>query len=105
EDAANLQTTYGFPIDLTAQMALELGLGVDLDGYHAAMERHRVVSGQGREQKVVTAVQGALPSTDDSLKYKGLAAKAKIVAWVKDNLVGLSGKLGPGDEVALVLDT
>ncbi len=104
EDAANLQTTYGFPVDLTAQMALELGLGVDLEGFQQAMDRHREVSGQGREKIAITAVQGDLPPTDDSLKYKGLTAKGKLVAWVKDNIVGSGGKLGAGDEVALVLD-
>ncbi|MCI0681325.1 MAG: alanine--tRNA ligase [Gemmataceae bacterium] len=104
DDAAHLQTTYGFPIDLTAQMALEKGLGIDLEGYQAAMERHREISGQGREKSVIAAVQGDLPATDDSLKYKGLTAKAKIVAWVKGNLVGASGKLGPGDQVGLVLN-
>lgn len=114
EDAANLQTTYGFPIDLTAQMALERGLGVDLDGYQKAMERHREISGQGRDKSVVTALQGELPPTNDSFKYKrtlgpgGIeevpSIKAKIVAWVKDNRVGTKGKLGGGDQVALVLD-
>jgi alanyl-tRNA synthetase len=46
--AADLQTTYGFPIDLTEQMARELHLEVDRAGYEQAMDRHRVVSGQGR---------------------------------------------------------
>jgi len=104
EDAANLQTTYGFPFDLTAQMALENGLSVDVAGYEKAMGRHREISGQGREKTVVAAVQGELPATDDSLKYKGFTAKAKIVAWLKDNVVGTGGKLGAGDQVALVLD-
>jgi alanyl-tRNA synthetase len=104
EDAANLQTTYGFPFDLTAQMALENGLSVDVAGYEKAMDVHRTISGQGREKTVVAAVQGALPATDDSLKYKGLVAKAKILAWLKDNLVGTGGKLGVGEQVAVILD-
>jgi alanyl-tRNA synthetase len=104
EDAANLQTTYGFPIDLTAQMAVEAGLAVDLQGYQEAMERHRKVSGEGREKMVLSAVQGDLPPTDDALKYKGLAAKAKIIGWVKDNLVGNSGAFNTGDQIALLLD-
>lgn len=104
DNTANLQTTHGFPKDLTVQMALELGLAVDEAGYEAAIEKHREISGQGREKIVVSAVSGDLPKTDDSLKYKGLAAKGKIVAWVKENLVGTSGKLMPGDQVALVLD-
>ncbi len=103
-DMANLQTTYGFPSDLTLQMAQELSLTVDEAGYEEAIQKHREVSGQGREKMVVSAITGELPRTDDSLKYKGNIAKCKIVAWVKDNLVGTSGKLAPGDQVGLVLD-
>jgi alanyl-tRNA synthetase len=102
--AADLQTTYGFPIDLTEQMAAELKLGVDRAGYEAAMERHRIVSGRGREKFAVTAVQGDLPKTDDSLKYKKFTAKARVTGWVKDNLVGDTGQFNAGDEVALFLD-
>ncbi len=103
-DTANLQTTYGFPKDLTLQMAQELSLTVDEAGYEEAIQKHREISGQGREKIVVSAVSGDLPKTDDSLKYKGLTAKGKIIAWIKDNLVGPSGKLLPGDQVGLVLD-
>ncbi len=104
KEAADLQTTYGFPIDLTKQMAEELGKAVDDAGYESAIEEHRRISGKDRESTVISAVQGELPKTDDSLKYKGLTGKAKILAWVKGNLVGESGKLATGDQVALVLD-
>ncbi|MFO0969262.1 MAG: alanine--tRNA ligase [Gemmataceae bacterium] len=104
EDAANLQTTYGFPVDLTAQMAVENGLAVDLEGYQRAMDKHREVSGQGREKTVITAVQGDLPPTDDKLKYKPGPAKAKIIGWVKENLVGNSGAFNAGDQIALLTD-
>jgi alanyl-tRNA synthetase len=104
EAVANLQTTYGFPKDLTLQMAQELSLVVDEAAYEEAFEKHRAISGQGREKTVVSAVSGDLPKTDDSPKYKGLTSKGKIIAWIKDNLIGTSGKLLPGDQVALVLD-
>ena len=102
--AADLQTTYGFPIDLTEQMASELKLAVDRAGYEVAIDRHRIVSGQGRDKSAVSAVQGDLPKTDDSLKYRKLTAKAKVIGWVKDNLVGDTGQFNAGDEVALLLD-
>ncbi|MBX9681105.1 MAG: alanine--tRNA ligase [Gemmataceae bacterium] len=102
--AADLQTTHGFPIDLTVQMALEEKLTVDMAGYDAAMKEHEDVSRGGKGGAMIAAIQGTLPATDDSLKYKGLVGKGKILAWVKGNLVGESGKLGPGDQVALVLD-
>src|SRR4029079_3996087 len=93
-----------FPIDLTKQMAEEKKLTVDEAGYEEAIERHKKVSGQGREKAVISALQGDLPATDDSPKYKSLSAKGKIVAWVKENLVGSSGQFNAGDQLALVLN-
>ena len=94
---------WGFRRTLTKQMADEYGLQVDMDGYAAAMKEHQGISDQD-ERHSISAIRGDLPVTDDSPKYDGLAGKAKILAWVKDNLVGASGDLGPGDQVALVLD-
>src|SRR5262249_31625413 len=74
--AADLQTTYGFPFDLTKQMALEDGVTVDEDGYRKAIDAHVQVSGQDRKRIHVTAVQGDLPATDDSPKYYGLTTTA-----------------------------
>ncbi len=104
-DAANLQTTYGFPLDLTMQMASELGMSVDKDEFDDAISRHKEVSGKGREKHIVTAIEGDLPTTDDSAKYLSLATRhsSLIQAWVKNNLVG-SGSLACGVEVGLVLD-
>jgi alanyl-tRNA synthetase len=104
EDAANLQTTYGFPIDLTEQMAGEAGLRVDRPGYEEAMEEHRRKSGQGREKIVISAIHGELPNTDDWPKYGSLNANGTILGWVKDNTVVRSGQLVEGEEAALLLN-
>jgi alanyl-tRNA synthetase len=40
-DAFRLYDTYGFPVDLTADIARERGLSVDMAGFDAAMERQR----------------------------------------------------------------
>ena len=39
--AFKLNDTYGFPVDLTADIARERGLKVDLDGYEVALEQQR----------------------------------------------------------------
>lgn len=39
ETLFKLYDTYGFPVDLTADIARERGLNVDMDGYEAAMQR------------------------------------------------------------------
>ena len=44
EDAFTLAATYGFPLELTEELARERSQQVDTDGYDAAMERHREVS-------------------------------------------------------------
>jgi len=44
EEAFTLAATYGFPLELTVELAEERGQAVDVDGYATAMERHREVS-------------------------------------------------------------
>jgi alanyl-tRNA synthetase len=102
KQAADLYTTYGFPVDLTEQMAQEDGLRVDLEGYREAIRAH--TTNPDRKKIVVTAVQGELPKTDDSLKYGPLTASAKVIGWVKDNTVVRSGQLSEDEDVGLLLD-
>src|SRR5207248_534707 len=47
EDAFELQTTYGFPRELTEELARERGLAVNEEEYERLMEQHRAVSRQG----------------------------------------------------------
>ncbi len=51
KSAFELFTTYGFPIELTQEIAQERGLEVDMTGFHKLMEEHRVLSRAGAEQK------------------------------------------------------
>ena len=47
DDAFALQATYGFPIELTQEMARERGLGVNDEEYTRLMEDHREISRAG----------------------------------------------------------
>jgi len=49
--AFELFTTYGFPIELTVEIAKERGLDVDLKKFEALMEEHKEKSRAGAEQK------------------------------------------------------
>ncbi len=49
EDAFTLAATYGFPLELTVELAEERGQPVDVDGYRVAMEGHREISRAGGE--------------------------------------------------------
>ena len=51
KNAFDLFTTYGFPIELTEEIALEKGLGVDRSGFEKLMIEHRELSRSGSEQK------------------------------------------------------
>jgi alanyl-tRNA synthetase len=47
DDAFTLQATYGFPIELTQELARERGLGVNDEEYTRLMEEHREISRAG----------------------------------------------------------
>jgi alanyl-tRNA synthetase len=49
--AFDLYTTYGFPIELTEEIAHERGLVVEREGFNTLMEDHRAKSRAGAEQK------------------------------------------------------
>ena len=62
DDAFTLVATYGFPIELTEELAEERGQAVDLDGFRDLMEEHREVSrggGDDTAQQVAAQLVGA----------------------------------------------
>ena len=63
EDAFDLQATYGFPIELTQELARERGLGVNDEEYTRLMEEHREISRQGGAARYEPRFAGA-PRTE-----------------------------------------
>lgn len=61
KDAATLFTTYGFPVELTEEIAREAGVFVDLAGFHEEMKKHQELSRAGSEQKF----KGGLADTEE----------------------------------------
>jgi alanyl-tRNA synthetase len=57
KDAFDLTATYGFPFELTSELARERGLAVDEDDFRARMEEHREISRAGGG-KAATALEG-----------------------------------------------
>ncbi len=51
KNAFFLYETYGFPIELTEEMARERGFTVDKDGFAEAYQKHQELSRQGAEKK------------------------------------------------------
>jgi alanyl-tRNA synthetase len=104
DDAFTLHSQDGFYVDITEQMAGEVGMTVDQEGFQRRMTEFQTQSGEGQEKLVVTAITGQLPHTDEQPKYAGLAAEGRILGWVQNNTVVDRGKLTAGDQAALLLD-
>ena len=49
-NAFHLYDTYGFPIEMTAELAKERGLTVDMEGYEQSFKKHQEKSHAGAEQ-------------------------------------------------------
>jgi alanyl-tRNA synthetase len=90
KDAFELQATYGFPIELTLELARERGIAVDESAYAQEMERHREVSraggGKGEVQQAVDFARAAGFTTE-------------FVGWEKTDVltqIGALDELGDG---------
>ena len=96
-----LYDTYGFPVDLTADIARERDLTVDEAGFEAAMEGQRE---RARASHKFSAASGDALKTDaktDFLGYEGTESSSEIVALFKDGEA--VKELSDGDEGAVVL--
>ena len=102
ETVFRLYDTYGFPIDLTADVARERGLSIDQAGFDAAMEaqrgRARAASKFGAEQRDSVKLTG---KTDFS-GYDRLTERALVSSLIFDGAV--VDTLLPGQEGRVVLD-
>jgi alanyl-tRNA synthetase len=98
-----LYDTYGFPVDLTADIARERDLTVDEEGFETAMGQQR---DRARAASKFAAAGGETLKTDaqtEFLGYDGTEAASKIVSLHKD---GESvDALGAGAEGAVILSS
>lgn len=88
EDAFRLYDTYGFPVDLTADIARERGLGVDMIGFEKAMdaqrERARAASHFKSRDSLPSEFASQTPATE-FLGYEALQADScKVLGLVRD---------------------
>jgi len=105
-DAFKLYDTYGFPIDLTVEMAEEEGLTVDLDGFHALMQEQRRRARAARAALGELAWAGidlGLDSTPTAfVGYNEFRAGARVLAIVVGD--ELRGEVREGEKAVVVLD-
>jgi alanyl-tRNA synthetase len=79
DDAFELQATYGFPIELTQELARERGLAVNEEEYERLMEQHREVSRQEGTGRYEPRLSGA-PRTE-FVGYEQVDVRTAITAY------------------------
>ncbi|HEY5335528.1 MAG TPA: alanine--tRNA ligase, partial [Mycobacteriales bacterium] len=109
DKAFSLHDTYGFPIDLTLEMAAEQGLSVDEQGFRALMaEQRERAKADSRAKKTghadVSVWRDLLRSAGPSefTGYVELRTEGRIVGVVADGAP--TDEAIAGDEVQVVLD-
>ena len=96
-----LYDTYGFPVDLTGDIARERGLAIDVAGFEAAMEAQRRRSQEaskfGAEQRTAAVVDTRTLFQG----YERLKASGRVVALLKDGATVEALTAGERGEVVL----
>ena len=101
EHIFKLYDTYGFPYDLTADMARELGIDLDEAGFNREMEAQRARARAAQSFKA----NAQLPYEDQDTEFKGYSERqteSKVLALYKDG--EQVNELNEGDEGAIVID-
>ncbi|WP_373638559.1 alanine--tRNA ligase [Klebsiella quasipneumoniae] len=102
ETAFRLYDTYGFPVDLTADVCRERNIKVDEAGFEAAMEEQRR---RARESSGFGADYNAMIRVDGASEFKGydrLELNGKVTALFIDGKAADS--VSAGQEAVVILD-
>ena len=100
ETVFKLYDTYGFPVDLTADVARERGLTIDMPGFEAEMTKQRDRARSAGDFK--TAQKGVdISDATDFLGYEQLENSSSIQALIKDG--ELVDNIEAGDHGIIVL--
>ncbi|HEU0288686.1 MAG TPA: alanine--tRNA ligase [Nocardioidaceae bacterium] len=110
DKAFALHDTYGFPIDLTLEMASEQGLSVDENGFRRLMTEQRqrakadakAKKGQHAETGAYREIADSLGTPVDFTGYDEVVSEGSVHGIVGDD--GSVASAAEGDEVEIVLD-
>ncbi len=97
-----LYDTYGFPADLTADIARERSLSIDQVGFDVAMEEQRKRSQDASKFGVDLRAGAAIDSRTLFQGYEGLEAEGRVVALLKGGAPVDS--LSAGEQGEVILD-
>ncbi|MCR8965079.1 alanine--tRNA ligase [Brevibacillus sp. 7WMA2] len=105
QDTFKLYDTYGFPVDLTEDFAMEHGLSVDRDGFEQAMEEQRERARAARQDVDSMQTQGGalseLTVASEFIGYTTLSTDAKVEAIIIDNQLVKEAQEGVTCQVVL----
>jgi alanyl-tRNA synthetase len=102
EVAFKLHDTYGFPLDLSADVCRERGLSVDEAGFATAMEKQKAQARAAGKFKMDKALDYS-GAGNDFVGYDDLTANAKVLALYADG--NAVTELKAGQSGVVVLDT
>jgi len=97
-----LYDTYGFPTDLTGDIARERGLQLDMEGFEAAMEAQRARARSASRFSAAEDQDLTFEGTSTFNGYNALSQQAEVVALFKEGAAEQS--LNVGDEGYMVLN-
>jgi alanyl-tRNA synthetase len=107
DEVFNLYATFGFPLELTAEIAAEQGKSIDMAGFEAARKIHEEVSSVNKFNVILTGQQayGKVLKESGPTKfsgYEGTEGEGTVVAIVKEGKE--VGQLEENEEAEVVLD-
>lgn len=102
ETAFKLHDTYGFPLDLTADICRERNVTVDSNTFNAAMSRQKDLARSAGKFKMTTNLEYSGAGTE-FIGYETLETTAHVLALYKDGIT--VNALAEGDLGIVVLDT
>ena len=105
QEVFELYDTYGFPAEMTAEIAKERGLGVDQSGFEAAMEQQRARARAGAEHAFAynqSDVYSGLSGATTFVGYETTQSEGKVLAIISGTERVDSAQAG--QEVEVVLD-
>lgn len=107
EKVFDMYATYGFPLELTEEIAIEHGKKIDKEGFAKAREKHEKVSSVNKFNVIITGDEGLAKvikeyGTTKFTGYDHLHDSGNVIAIVHEGK--LVDHVEEGQEVDLVLD-
>ena len=102
ETAFTLYDTFGFPLDLTADICRERNVELDEAGFATAMERQKTTARAAGKFKMATAIDYSGDKTK-FVGYEVLTGQSRVVALYVDG--SAVSKVDAGQDAIVVLDT